>query len=162
MIHAFLLGPIETGQGTTWCAAGVASDGRVAPPEIQSSPERALRGFAKRAAGQETVCEPALAELAGSLGMRCAKLPLEALPPRATLAYLLSRGPMAGRPPPDALIRLFESCTAFLKARPWERVDSDTPHPTVVIVDESGRRRKELLGVHSAEELERAVEEAMK
>ena len=135
MIHAFLLGPIETGQGTAWCAAGVASDGTVAPPEIQSSPERALRGFAKRAAGQEIVCEPALAGLAGSLGMRCAKLPPEALPPRAVLSWLLARGPMAGKPPPDALIRLFESCAAFLGARPWERVDSDTPHPTTVTID---------------------------
>jgi hypothetical protein len=81
------------------------------------------------------VCEPALAELAGSLGMRCANLPREALKPRAVLSWLLARGPMAGKPPPDALIRLFESCAAFLEARPWERVDSDTPHPTTVTVD---------------------------
>jgi hypothetical protein len=135
MIHAFLLGPVETGQGSAWCVAGVTPDGDMVSPELRSSPEKALEAFAKRGGGQEIVCEPALAELAGPLGLRCGKLTQEALPARAALAYLLSRGPMAGKPPPDALFRLFHSCAAFLKARPWERVDSDTALPTVVTID---------------------------
>src|SRR5574341_1975002 len=135
MIHAFLLGPVETGQGSAWCVAGVTPDGDMVPPELHSSPERALRAFAKRGGAQEIVCEPALAGQARPLGLRCASLSKEALPARAALAYLLSRGPMAGKPPPDALFRLLQSCAAFLEARPWERVDSDTPHPAVVTVD---------------------------
>lgn len=147
MIHAFLLGPIETGQGAGWCVAGAESNGDMVAPQIQPVPQRALEAFAKRHAGKEIVCDPALAEHAEPLGLRCAPLPREAHLPRAALAYLLSRGPMAGKPPPDALFRFFRACAAFLTARPWERVDSDTPHPAVVTVDgREGTREVSILG----------------
>ncbi len=101
---------------------------------------RGLGALAKRYAGQPIRCEPALAEAALPFGFEPAPLPEAALLPRATLAYGLALGPMAGRPQLDVPIRFLEACAAFWSARPWEPLGSDDPVP--VALTERGRTRK--------------------
>src|SRR6266511_1258304 len=140
MVHIFRLGPLEVGGRKAYAYCGLDADGALIPPEITHTDARGLGALAKRYAGQPIRCEPALAEAARPFGFAPAPLPKAALLPRATLAYGLALGPMAGRPKLDILIRFLEACAAFWSARPWELLGSDDPVP--VALTERGRTRK--------------------
>ena len=140
MVHIFRLGPLEVGGRKAYAYCGLDADGALIPPEITHTDARGLGALAKRYAGQPIRCEPALAEAARPFGFAPAPLPKAALLPRATLAYGLALGPMAGRPKLDILIRFLEACAAFWSARPWELLGSDDPVP--VALTEKGRTRK--------------------
>jgi hypothetical protein len=140
MVHVFRLGPLEVGGRKAYAYCGVDADGALIPPEITHTDAKGLGALAKRYAGQPIRCEPDLAEAAQPFGFEPAPLPEAALLPRATLAYGLALGPMAGRPQLDVLIRFLEACAAFWSARPWELFGSDDPVP--VALTERGRVRK--------------------
>jgi hypothetical protein len=140
MVHVFRLGPLEVGGRKAHAYCGLDADGALIPPEITHTDAKGLGALAKRYAGQPLRCEPALAEAARPFGFEPAPLPEAALLPRATLAYGLALGPMAGRPQLDVLIRFLEACAAFWSARPWELFGSDDPVP--VALTERGRTRK--------------------
>ena len=140
MVHVFRLGPLEVGGRKAYAYCGLDADGALIPPEITHTDAKGLGALAKRYAGQPIRCEPALAEAARPFGIEPAPLPEAALLPRATLAYGLALGPMAGRPELDVLIRFLEACAAFWTARPWELLGSDDPVP--VALTERGRTRK--------------------
>lgn len=140
MVHVFRLGPLEVGGRKAYAYCGLDPDGALIPPEITHADAKGLGALAKRYARQPIRCEPALAEAARPFGFEPAPLPEAALLPRATLAYGLALGPMAGRPKLDVLIRFLEACAAFWSARPWELFGSDDPVP--VALTERGRTRK--------------------
>src|SRR6266545_1681 len=140
MVHVFRLGPLEVGGRKAYAYCGLDAGGAPIPAEITHTDARGLGALAKRYAGQPIRCEPALAEAARPFGFEPAPLPKAALLPRATLAYGLALGPMAGRPKLDILIRFLEACAAFWSARPWELLGSDDPVP--VALTEKGRTRK--------------------
>jgi len=140
MVHVFRLGPLDVGGRNADAYCGLDPDGALIPPEITHTDAKGLGALAKRYAGQPIRCEPALAEAARPFGYEPAPLPGAALLPRATLAYGLALGPMAGRPQLDVLIRFLEACAAFWSARPWELLGSDDPVP--VALTERGRTRK--------------------
>ncbi len=140
MVHVFRLGPLEVGGRKAHAYCGLDADGALIPPEIAHTDTKGLGALAKRYAGQPLRCEPALAAAARPFGFEPAPLPEAALLPRATLAYGLALGPMAGRPELDVLIRFLEACAAFWTARPWELLGSDDPVP--VALTERGRTRK--------------------
>jgi len=140
MVHVFRLGPLEVGGRKVYAYCGLDADGALIPPEITPSDAKGLGTLAKRYAGQPIRCEPALAAAARPFGFEPAPLPEAALRPRATLAYGLALGPMAGRPQLDVLIRFLEACAAFWSVRPWEILGSDDPVP--VALTERGRTRK--------------------
>lgn len=130
MIHAFLLGPLETGEGLAWCVAGARPDGEPVKPEVQPSPQRALKAFLKRHAVEGVASEPgALAQFARPLGLEVTGLSGEALRTKGSLAYALALGPLAGRPSPEALNRLFAASRRFLDEEPWGVIDSDAVAP---------------------------------
>jgi len=140
MLHVFRLWPLEVGGRNSYAYCGLDADGALIPPEITHTDAKGLRALAKRYAGQPLRCEPDLAEAARAFGFEPAPLPEAALLPRATLAYGLALGPMAGRPKLDVLTRFLEACAAFWRARPWELFGSDDPVP--VALTERGRTRK--------------------
>src|SRR6266545_2784521 len=125
MVHIFRLGPLEVGGRKAYAYCGLDADGALIPPEITHTDAKGLGALAKRYAGQPIRCEP--------------PLPESALLPRATLAYGLALGPMAGRPKMDVLVRFLEACAAFWNARPWELMESGEPIP--VTLTEKGRTR---------------------
>jgi hypothetical protein len=139
MVHVFRLGPLEVGGRKAYAYCGLDADGALIPPEITHTDAKGLGALAKRYAGQPIRCEPALAEAARPFGFEPTPLPEAALLPRATLAYGLALGPMAGRPQLDVLIRFLEACAAFWRARPWELFGSDDPVPVALT---EGRTRK--------------------
>lgn len=139
MVHVFRLGPLEIGGRNSFAFCGIDAEGRLIPPEITSTAAEGLAALAKRHAGLPLRCEPELAEAARPLGFEPAPLPESALLPRATLAYGLALGPMAGRPQLDVLVRFLEACAAFWDARPWELIESDEAVP--VTLTEQGRAR---------------------
>src|SRR6266540_2658784 len=139
MLHVFRLGPLEVGGRNSYAYCGLDADGALIPPEITHTDAKGLRALAKRYAGQPLRCEPDLAEAARPFGFEPAPLPETALLPRATLAYGLALGPMAGRPKMDVLVRFLEACAAFWNARPWELMESGEPIP--VTLTEKGRTR---------------------
>lgn len=140
MVHVFRLGPLEVGGRKSYAYCGLDADGRLLPPEITYTDAKGLGALAKRFAGQPLRCEPDLAEAARPFGFEPAPLPKSALLPRATLAYGLALGPMAGRPEMDVVVRFLEACAAFWSARPWELMESDEPIP--VTLTEKGRTRR--------------------
>src|SRR6266568_1172780 len=140
MVHVFRLGPLEVGGRKAYAYCGLDPDGGLIPPEITHTDAKGLGALAKRYAGQPLRCEPDLAEAARPFGFEPAPHPETALLPRATLAYGLALGPMAGRPELDVLTRFLEACAAFWTARPWELLGSDDPLP--VALTERGRTRK--------------------
>jgi hypothetical protein len=148
VVHIFRLGPLEVGGRKAYAYCGLDPDGALIPPEITHTDAKGLGALAKRYAGQPLRCEPALADAARPFGFEPAPLPETALLPRATLAYGLALGPMAGRPKLDVLIRFLEACAAFWTARPWELLGSDDPLP--VALTERGRKRKAEVSVMGA------------
>lgn len=89
--------------------------------------------FLKRHAAEQIASEPgALARLGRPLGLEVATLPGDALRTRGSLAYALALGPLAGRPSPEALDRLFDASRRFLDERPWEVIDSDAVAPATL------------------------------
>jgi hypothetical protein len=140
MVHVFRLGPLEVGGRKSYAYCGLDDDGALIPPEITHTDAKGLGALAKRYAGQPLRCEPAFAEAARPFGFEPAPLPEAAFLPRATLAYGLALGPMAGRPKLDVLIRFLEACAAFWSSRPWELLGSDDPVP--VALTERGRTRQ--------------------
>ncbi len=139
MVHVFRLGPLEVGGRKAYAYCGLDADGALIPPEITHTDAKGLGALAKRYAGQPLRCEPDLAEAARPFGFEPAPLPEAALLPRATLAYGLALGPMAGRPKMDVLVRFLEACAAFWNACPWELMESGEPIP--VTLTENGRTR---------------------
>ncbi len=140
MVHVFRLGPLEVGGRKSYAYCGLDADNRLIPPEITHTDAKGLGALAKRYAGQPVRCEPALAEAARPFGFEPAPLPEAAGLPRATLAYGLALGPMAGRPKMDVLVRFLEACAVFWNARPWELMESEEPIP--VTLTENGRTRR--------------------
>jgi hypothetical protein len=142
MVHVFRLGPLDVGGREAFAYAALGEDGPLVPPEVEYSDAKGLGALAKRLAGQELRCEPALAKAAQRLGLETAPLPRWALIPRATLAFGLALGPVGGRPTLEVLLRFFEACARFWKSEPWNLIDSDDPVP-VSVRDGSRERRVE-------------------
>lgn len=138
MVHVFRLGPLDVGGRKAFAYGGVAA-GELIPPEVAHTDAKGLGAIAKRFAGQQLRCEPALAEAGRPVGFEPAELPEAALLPRATLAYGLALGPAAGRPDMDVLVRFLEACARFWASRPWELIESDEAVPVAVV--EGGRAR---------------------
>lgn len=148
MLHVFRLGPFEVGDRNAYAYCGLDARGAMVPPEVAHTDAKGLGALAKRYAGLSIRCEPALTEAARPFGFEPAPLPREALLPRATLAYGLALGPMAGRPEMDVLVRFLEACAVFWRARPWELIESDEPVPVRLTGD--GRERRSEASVMGA------------
>ncbi|WP_242392672.1 SEC-C metal-binding domain-containing protein [Anaeromyxobacter oryzisoli] len=140
MVHVFRLGPFEVGGRKSYAYGGLESNGRPIAPELAHTDAKGLGAIAKRYAGQRLRCEPDLAEAARPFGFEPAPLPEPVFLPRATLAYGLALGPMAGRPEMDVLVRFLGACAMFWNACPWELMESE--EPIVVTLTESGRTRR--------------------
>ena len=138
MLYLFRLGPIDVGGRASWLVAGVDGEGDLVSPQIDRAQSKALSALLKQHTGETFRCEPALAELAGSLGIAPAPLPRRVLEPRGVLAFALS-GPLQGAMPDRTVVRAFlGACARFWAVRPWERLDSVAAIPVVL---QSGGRR---------------------
>lgn len=140
MVHVFRLGPFEAGRRKAYAYGGVDESGNIIEPAVEHTDAKALAAIAKRHAGQPLRCEPSLAEVAQPFGFEPAPLPESALLPRATLAYGLAHGPAAGRPNLDVLVRFFQACTTYWRARPWDLIDSYMAVP--ITLGAGGRARQ--------------------
>jgi len=140
MISVFRLGPIHLADGDeAFTYAGVTDSGDLVAPEMAPDDRTGLKGIASRLEGQEWCCEPILAGAAKALGVPLAKLPPHVFVPRAVLAYGLGLAKAAGRPDFGVLLRFFQACAVFWKARPWEVIDSTIGLPATVAM--AGRTR---------------------
>jgi len=140
MLHIFRLGPLEVGGRKAYAYCGLDGEGRLIPPELAYTDAKGLGTLAKHHAGGPLRCEPQLADAARPFGFEPAPLPKAALLPRATLAFGLALGPLAGHPELEVLVRFLAACAAFWNARPWELLGSEEPIPVTLTGD--GRTRR--------------------
>lgn len=148
MLHVFRLGPFPVGDKDAYAYGSLDEHGGLVPPAVAHSDEEGLRELARGHAGPLR-CEPALAHAGAPLGFEPAPLPRAALEPRAVLAFgLVAAGGWRQPPPLPVLLRFFEACAAYWRARPWDAFDSDDPLRAEI--DGGGARRLRELSVLGA------------
>jgi len=136
MPHLFQLGPVPTSQGDAWIVCGLDEGGLALRPCSAATRGKALRAALKELDPAAAVrCEPALADLAGPLGLAVAPLDPDSLELRAVLAFSLACGQVAPDPNPAVAAPFFEACRHFWKQRPWEAMVSDVPMELELRVD---------------------------
>ncbi len=121
MLYAFKLGPIHTDDGEMTGVFAMTPE-RALEPRFGRAPT-ALREFAKLAAGDELLCEPALAKVGKPFGFVAADAPEWAAEPRAILAFGLALG-NAAPPPSSPIVDFLDATSAFVHAAPWRYWDN--------------------------------------
>ncbi len=126
MLYATKLGPVTTGEGSTYVYVGFTSDARLLPPVMAEDDAIGLRRLAMAASREDLRCDPDLADAGRPLGYEPMPRPDDVIAGRAGLALTLSMGKL-GLQQPGLLQALAEGSAAFWKRRPWEDWNDGQP-----------------------------------
>lgn len=123
MQHAFRLGPLDVaGEGDVFMFAAAGPDGAILGPVLAPGDEEGLRKLRAEAPAESFVCEPELADAAGTMGLPTAPLPQQALAERALLALDFAMWPVVDESnAPELLARIMQASLVLAEAAPWEQ-----------------------------------------
>ncbi|WP_224363695.1 hypothetical protein [Hyalangium versicolor] len=133
MFHVLKLGPVQLTQDSTNVYLRVTPTGEFSPPVFDRDDLTGVQAVIQGVEPGNVSCEPDLAAVAQSLGLRVEPPPQEVLSARAAIATFMAweqRG-VAGLGADKALL-FVQAGTEFWEARPWTHWDDSQPfHVTV-------------------------------
>lgn len=133
MYHLLKLGPVQLSQDSTNVYLRVTPTGEFSSPVFERDDQAGLQALLEGVDPETVSCEPALAPIAQSLGLRVESPPQEVLSARASIATFMAweqRG-VAGLGADKALL-FVQAGSEFWEARPWSHWDDAQPfHITI-------------------------------
>ncbi|WP_225408307.1 hypothetical protein [Stigmatella hybrida] len=130
MFHLLKLGPVllSQSQESTNVYLRVSDSGEFASPVFEREDAAGVQALLEGVEVSEVSCEPALEDIAQSLGLPVAPPPDQALSARAAIATFMAweqRGVAALGA--DKALLFVQAATEFWDARPWEHWDDSQP-----------------------------------
>ncbi|ADO75331.1 hypothetical protein [Stigmatella aurantiaca] len=130
MFHLLKLGPVplSQAQGSTNVYLRISASGEFASPVFEQDDAVGVQALLLGVEASEVCCEPALADVAQSLGLRVEPPPEQALTARAAIATFMAweqRGVAALGA--DKALLFVQAATEFWEAQPWTHWDDSQP-----------------------------------
>jgi hypothetical protein len=133
MVHLLKLGPVQLSQDSTNVYLKVTPTGEFSPPVFERDDTVGVQALIEGVDVESVSCEPALSDVAESLGLRVESPPQAVLSARAAIATFMAweqRG-VAGLGADKALL-FVQAGTEFWGARPWAHWDDSQPFQVTV------------------------------
>lgn len=149
--HVLHFGPIPAANGDAHALFAADPTGLLIANTVAESLETAAAELARSLGREhEVTCDASLVDVGRWQGWKVGPVPEVAQEARLGIAFLVAHGGLLERMSPDVVLELCHAFSEFLRASPWEVLDSAVPQ-ILTIAGEQGPRELSVLGAAGEE-----------